>query len=248
MTPDDAAAQRDARPQRETPHEPIVVGITTDVSETSGRVKLDVAMAYASSVARAGGVPVFLAPIVDQVALHLRVCDAFVLTGGDDPVMEQFGVATDPRVKPVHPVRQEYELALLRALEGHPTVPVLGVCLGMQMMCLHAGGMLDQYMPDSVPTAGRHWDATHEIQPLPESAGLLKPGRVHSKHKQVIVRTGRMHAAARSDDGLIEAAVDADRAFYVGVQWHPERTDESAVGQYIFDRLVDAARRVRSAV
>jgi len=35
---------------------------------------------------------------------------------------------------------------------------------------------------------------------------------------------------------------DASRKFYVGVQWHPERTRDAAVGQKLFDELVRAAR------
>ena len=64
--------------------------------------------------------------------------------------MERWGVPTHPRAKPVDGRRQAFEVALLEALDAHPARPVLGVCLGMQLMALHAGGGLDQHLPDSL--------------------------------------------------------------------------------------------------
>ena len=35
--------------------------------------------------------------------------------------------------------------------------PFLGICLGMQMMCLLRGGVLDQYLPEALATHDMHW-------------------------------------------------------------------------------------------
>ncbi|MBY0112266.1 MAG: gamma-glutamyl-gamma-aminobutyrate hydrolase family protein [Phycisphaerales bacterium] len=218
-----------------------VVGITTDISEANNRVKLDVSLAYAQCVARAGGTPVMLAPIIQEIPHQLALCDGFVFTGGDDPRTEAFGVPSHPRITPLHPLRQSYELALLTALETRPQAPVLGICLGMQLMCLNAGGRLNQFMPESVPTHERHWDADHPIAPANASTKLRLPaGVVHSKHKQAIIDTGALVSIASSDDGIIEAAAHPARNFYVGVQWHPERTHSQELGQAIFDQLLAA--------
>ena len=64
--------------------------------------------------------------------------------GGDDPRTEPFGEPTHPKATPVEPERQAFETALLEELQRRPGAPVLGVCLGMQMMALHAGGKLNQ--------------------------------------------------------------------------------------------------------
>jgi putative glutamine amidotransferase len=47
---------------------------------------------------------------------------------------------------------------------------------------------------------------------------------------------------AASEDGVIEAVDDPARAFYLGVQWHPERTALESLGQRLFEKLVEAAR------
>ncbi len=228
-----------------------LVGITTDLIDVNGTLRSAVGAAYSRAVAEAGGVPVLLPPIAALVGEHTRRCEAFVFTGGDDPRTEPFGVPTHPKANPVHPDRQRYETALLRLLESEfPDTPVLGVCLGMQMMALVAGGRLDQHMPDSRPDAARHWGGEHPV--VPENAkrkaqgptqGLALPtGIVRSHHRQAVDNPGPLATIARADDGVIEAVCDPDRRFYLGVQWHPERTN-GALGADVFARLIAAALR-----
>jgi putative glutamine amidotransferase len=218
-----------------------LVGITTDVELKGQSPAASCRMTYADAVAAAGGIPVFLSPVPRLAAQHARRCEAFVFTGGDDPRMEAFGVPTHPKATPLHPLRQEYELALLEALLERTAAPVLGICLGMQMMALHAGGMLDQHLPETRVGAAGHYDATHPIVPEQAGLGLIPPGTVWSRHRQAVIDPGRLTVAARAGDGIIEAVVDPRRTFYLGVQWHPERTEERAVGAELFRGLVAAA-------
>lgn len=136
----------------------------------------------------------------------------------------------------VSPSRQEYETILLRTLSTQrPDAPVLGVCLGMQMMSLAAGGRLNQHLPDTHPTHADHWDRDHAIVPTTHA---LPPGIVHSRHRQAISDPGSLSILATSPDGLIEAVGDPSRPFYLGVQWHPERTADHALGSELFRRLI----------
>ena len=46
---------------------------------------------------------------------------------------------------------------------------------------------------------------------------------------------------------MIEAVRAETRPFYLGVQWHPERTDDEQLGAGLIECLVEAARnRVRA--
>ncbi|MGP1272686.1 MAG: gamma-glutamyl-gamma-aminobutyrate hydrolase family protein [Phycisphaerales bacterium] len=218
---------------------PVVIGITTDLIEVNGIERILAGSAYANAVARAGGVPVLMAPDVGLVPAYLRVMDGFVLTGGDDPRMEPFGSTTDPRVTPVRNERQAFESALLEALGHGEKAPVLGVCLGMQMMALHAAGVLDQWMPDSTQDHASHWERDHPVSGCHPC--LPASGTVRSKHRQRITDPGRYTVAATAPDGTIEAIVDPDHPFRLGVQWHPERTGDSELGQALFNRLVSSA-------
>lgn len=214
-----------------------IVGISADVMEVSGLDRCVASVPYVEAVVAAGGVPVVLPPVADRAVEQLALCDALVLTGGDDPATEPFGTPTDPRVTPVRPERQAAESAMIEhVLEDRPELPVLGVCLGMQMMALHAGGKLDQFMPDSTPSHADHWERTHAIRPAPGS--WLPSGEVASKHKQAISDPGSLRVLATAHDGIIEAIDDPQRAFFVGVQWHPERSAHPPLGIDLFRRLV----------
>jgi putative glutamine amidotransferase len=223
-----------------------LIGITMDVSEPSpGRPRVECSLAYSAAVARAGGCPVHLAPNTGLVAGQIGEMDGFILTGGDDPRMEPFGEPTHPRAKPMHPLRQEYETRLIRELLARPEVPVLGICLGMQMLALLDGGKLDQHLPDHLPSAGDHRDGrVHGIRP--EGATWLTAGGVASFHRQAVSDPGSMRIVARGEDGVIEAIERPDAQFCLGVQWHPERTEDFGLGDGLFVRFIQAAREWRS--
>lgn len=223
-----------------------IVGITTDVIDRNGRDTSIVAVAYANAVAAAGGLPVLLTPLVEMTGAYVEMIDALVLTGGDDPRMEPFGGVTHPKATPLHPLRQAFESGLIvRVSAERPELPVLGVCLGMQMLALHAGGAMDQYMPERRADASRHWEGEHGVEPTGEAvaAGLsVGRGLVRSRHKQAVIDPGSMCVVAMSDDGVIEAIADPQRPFVLGVQWHPERTEDPVLGVELFRRLVGAVR------
>jgi len=218
-----------------------LIAITTDIIDRNGRETAICTTAYADAVWSAGGQPVLLVPGAGRPKDIAKRFDGFVFTGGDDPRTEDFGEPTDPRVTPVDHRRQTFETALLDMLrEKHPEAPVLGVCLGMQMLALTRGGHLNQYMPDAHEGHAGHWDADHAIETV--DAELLKAGVVHSRHKQAIDDPGELAVLASSADGVIEAVHDPEVAFCVGVQWHPERTADAALGEGLFARLVKAAK------
>ncbi len=191
-------------------------------------------------VIRAGGTPLILPCSLERASDYVGICDGIILSGGDDPSMEQWGVATHPKAKSIDPIRQEFELAMLEALRLDPDKPVLGICLGMQLMALDAGGALDQYLFDSLSTAADHWD--HQMHSV---SGVLGSARVFSHHRQAITDPGALQIVARAHDGLIEAVRDAGRRMYLGVQWHPERTDDDELGFGLVRALIGAAIKTR---
>ena len=224
-----------------------LVAITTDITQVNSSDRFLAGVAYAHAVARAGGVPTLLPAIPDLATDFAARFEAFVFTGGDDPRTEPYGRPTDERVTPLHPDRQAFESALIRTLASdHPDKPVLGICLGMQMLALESGGVLDQYMPDTIPDAERFWGHDQTIRPVEIDGAQRAPtieipeGLVHCRHKQAIRDAGSMRVLARAEHDVIEAIDDPKRRFCVGVQWHAERTETHALGQAIFDALIRA--------
>ncbi|MAJ46420.1 MAG: hypothetical protein CBC35_03780 [Planctomycetes bacterium TMED75] len=207
-----------------------VIGLSVHMESTQYRCRIE----YAEAIEQAGGTPLMLPLIEAAIPRYLHLCDGFVTTGGDDPIMESFGSATHPEAQVIERRRQEFEVALLDQLVETPH-PLLAICLGMQLFTLHAGGALDQHLPDSLPTADEHWDGReHEV------TGLLGTGVVHSHHRQAITDPGRLEVTARAHDGVIEAVRDPLHHHRHGVQWHPERTKGTRLGTALFTGLVAA--------
>ncbi|NBX36728.1 MAG: gamma-glutamyl-gamma-aminobutyrate hydrolase family protein [Planctomycetes bacterium] len=218
-------------------HQP-VIGITANlVRDPQGRLRHEVKQTYLDAVVRTGGIPMMLPAIADSRAALLQRCDGVVITGGDDIDVRPFGAALHPQAQVMEPARQDAEFALLQALDAQPAVPVLGICLGMQLMGVHAGCPLIQHLHDLKPDADRHrFDHVHAV----ESA--IGSGPVASWHHQALAESGPFDAIGWSDDGVLEAIRAPKRPFYVGVQWHPERTADHAMGDGVIAQLVDAAR------
>jgi putative glutamine amidotransferase len=214
-----------------------LIGITADLVGDYARNR----RTYIDMVAAAGGVPVLLPTIAALREEMLDRVDGVVITGGDDIDVSKFGIALHPKAECMAAERQEAEFALLRALDAHPDKPVLGICLGMQMMGVHRGNPLIQHLGDVLPNADRHRnDAIHPVEA--DRGSLLKSGAVRSWHHQAISEAKGFDIIARSDDGVIEGIVDPKRRFYLGVQWHPERTEATETGLGVVQTLVEHAR------
>ena len=212
-----------------------LIGITPDIA--NGRIRLS--RAYETAVSAAGGLPITLMPVQHHLNELVRRCDGLILSGGDDPIMEAWGRPTHPQADKVDPDRQEFDVAVYQQARS-VGMPVLGICLGMQIMGLEAGAELDQHLPDSCSTAANHARGTvHTV------GGSLGEGQVHSRHHQSLRTAGSFEVVATADDGLIEAIRDSSADFCLGVQWHPERSGDGPMGSAIFEQFVQAAVRYR---
>jgi putative glutamine amidotransferase len=120
----------------------------------------------------------------------------------------------------------------------------------MQQLVVAAGGRLHQHLPDLLghnrhsPAPGVYGELEARLTPGSRIAALLgESAVVHCHHHQGVADPGTLEVTARTPDGLPEAVEDPDRAFVLGVQWHPEVTRD----EQLFGALVAAARQ-RAAV
>ena len=188
---------------------------------------------YAEAVEATGGLPVLLPPVEQPGAADAVVArlDALVVSGGADIEPARYGADPHPRTAGWRPDRDAWELALLDAAAA-VGLPVLGVCRGMQLMAVHAGGTLEQHTPDVVGderhSPGGDSFGTVAVRTVPGTrvAGLVgETLAVRCHHHQSVASHPGWVASARADDGTLEA-MEAEPAagdrFCVAVQWHPE--------------------------
>ena len=185
---------------------------------------------YAAAVEAVRGVPVLLPPVAlpEAAATVVGRLDGLVISGGADVDPARYDAPPHPRTVGWRPDRDAWELALLDAAAARG-LPVLGICRGMQLMAVHAGGRLDQHTPDVVgheqhsPGGDAFGEVTvrvHEGTRLHGLVGESQPVRCH--HHQSVAEAPGFTEAARADDGTLEAIELPGERFCLAVQWHPE--------------------------
>src|SRR6266536_1225421 len=124
-----------------------VIGITTDSNDTDDRYLST--MTYANAVEKAGGLPLLLPFAVDHslIPQYVDLLDGILFTGGNDMNPKRWGEEWHPKVARMDKRREEFEFALIAEVERR-RMPALGVCFGSQLMNVHRGGSLIQFLPD----------------------------------------------------------------------------------------------------
>lgn len=243
---------------------PPIIGMTGYVdlpgTEAGGSLgKLRVTRTYRDALVAAGAAPVHLVPVpadrVDDVLDHV---DGVVLCGGPDVDPAAYGEPRHESVQTMPTERQDFDMAVAREAMARK-MPLLGICLGSQEVNVVRGGAMIQDIPTEVGTEVGHREleieelqnGVHDITLVPGSYLAQLYGtdtiRVNSAHHQASdVMAEGLVPAAHASDGVVEAYVDPEMPFLVGVQFHPEIQTEPA-GQHapLFEALVKAAVEYR---
>lgn len=185
---------------------------------------------YATAVEETGGVPLLLPPVaqVESADAVLERLDALVISGGADIEPGRYGAEPHPRTAGWREDRDAWELALLDAADAI-ALPVLGICRGMQLMAVHAGGHLHQHTPELVDhdehSPGGDTFGKIEVSTVAGSRVASLVGErltVSCHHHQSVLEHPGYVAAAHAGDGTIEAIETVEDRFWLAVQWHPE--------------------------
>lgn len=231
-----------------------IIGMTLGQSD-SQPTRYELPMDYATSIERAGGIPLAI-PYRTDLSLVPDILDAvdgMLFTGGDDLDPAIYGETYHPKAVPVDPDRQRFELALLAEVERR-RVPALGICLGSQLMNVHRGGSLIQFLPEHArenPLDHRKDAANptrrHAVQIDPDSLLGQAIGKskvmANSRHKQAVRNLGRgLRISARAPDGVVEAIEDPSMPLFLAVQWHPENLSTEPEHLAPFKLLVEKSR------
>jgi putative glutamine amidotransferase len=215
---------------------------------------------YLESVRRAGGEPRCADPAVDSPADVISWCTGILFTGGGDVAPERYGEDSHPAVKGVDPVRDAFEIELAK-LAIAANVPILGICRGLQVLNVAAGGSLIQDIPSQVTGAAEHTVPTplygfaHEVWVTRGTRlasvmdSVIERGdtlEVNSRHHQGVARLGEgFDVSATAPDGVIEAIERPTARFCVAVQWHPENFWRTGEFRPLFEGFVEACRLTR---
>ena len=188
-----------------------------------------------------------------DIASLLATLDGLVFTGGAD-ISPTFYKTPEPW----HGIEAEgncdgrrdvSDYILMRwCLEQEPTLPVLCICRGMQMLSVVSGAQMIQDLRTYFEAQGLQYADEHRTEPTAEHgldfavhdvtvtdpSSLLRQivgtdivNRVPSWHHQAVLSvegTALKVTAVTKTDGIdiIEALERTDKPFFIGLQYHPE--------------------------
>jgi putative glutamine amidotransferase len=203
---------------------------------------------YYQALLSAGALPVVV-PIVDDPAAlteYLNCLDGLMFTGGEDIPPQAYGQKKHIRTQECHPRRFAND-RLLAELVLQREIPVLAICMGMQLVNVVYGGTLIQDIETDIqhtpvdPGNDRYHSIVIEEENLLHHIVGATEIEVNSAHHQAVEKLAPgLRVLARAPDGIVEAVQMTDREFFLGVQWHPERIVGRPEQRRLFEAFVSA--------
>ena len=215
----------------------------------SGTERAYIDSPYFDALTKLGAVPVPILPIEDRDILDITLdgLQGVLLTGGLDLDPHLWQQQQHAKTELVHPRRQRVDFLLYERAKKRE-LPILGICLGLQMINVAHGGSLYQHLPDrdsNISHGREHEHTEHKLLLDHESLLYRRLKREHvivkSGHHQGIERVGNgLLAAGMSEDGVVEMVELPNYPFLLAVQWHPEKDIENPVNKEVFMSFLQA--------
>lgn len=201
------------------------------------------------AIIQAGGEPFYLTPPIDVDYDDTKYDEFKDITDEEKKSIDFWLDSINGLVLPGGEKHTPYDLYILgRAIDKK--IPVLGLCLGMQIMSLYKKTCDDLKLVDS--------DIDHAIDnntALVHSVSIDKDSRlykivgkdeimVNSFHNYQVCDNPYYKVVAKSPDGIVEAMEFKGDTFNIGVQWHPEKmysVDDNS--RKIIDAFIEESRK-----
>ncbi len=191
--------------------------------------------------------------------------DGLLIAGGSDVDPSRYGEARATPTLQVRADRDDLDFTLFNRAE-QLSVPVFGICRGLQVVNVALGGTLWQDLPSQRDRGLSHETdradfppshLAHTVRPAPnastssipeDSLGALfaKVGEleVNSRHHQAVKDLAHsLVPLTASPDDLVEAFERKTGPFLGAVQWHPEDLVRQPFHKALFKTFLEACRR-----
>src|SRR5665647_276577 len=222
-----------------------LIGITCNYSKADlgsstgigivGQEWILLAQDYVKSVEKAGGIPLLIpfTENTDTVLDLIKRCDGILITGGDDVDPTLYGEDVSIKCAHLEPRRDVQEALILKELLNNSYAPVLGICRGCQILNVMAGGTLHQDLPSQnlfhSLLSVAHGAFAHTVNIKKDSLLEKIIGSDHMltnsyHHQSVKDIANGFEVIGTTADGVVESISREGDRFILGVQWHPEMT------------------------
>lgn len=209
-----------------------VVGATASVPiNPTAPVTVDfVNDAYCQAIIMAGGIPVII-PVQDNVEDILPRFDGLFFPGGEDVDPKLYGEEPSRFLTAMNEHTDNFAISAVKYAVAH-SMPILGICRGMQIVNVALGGSLYQDLMLKNPNHALHSQRcsrdylTHNVH-IEDNTLLVKLlGQnsiyTNTMHHQCVKDVGEgLKITAATKDEIPEAMENNDGSILL-VQWHPE--------------------------
>lgn len=216
-----------------------------------------IATDYISAVEKNGGCPLLI-PIVENmenIEPILTALDGIIFSGGNDINPSYYNEEPGDNLGVMEPKRDRQELNLFKKMFNETSIPILGICRGMQLINVALGGSLYQHINEE-PAELEHSILHKPKDHMAHKTFIEKDSiffdifnteilEVNSFHHQSAKRVADdLKIAMTSEDGIIEALEYKGKRFLIGTQWHPEMmTGTEDTYNRIFKRFIQECRK-----
>lgn len=203
---------------------------------------------YTDALTKSGAITMLLVQYAERENIS-ELCDnldGILFSGGGDVDPAVYGEERLPECGEPSKLRDDFELALYEEAVKRD-MPIFGICRGIQLINVGAGGTLFQHVDGNMSV--RHSIEIARGSLLYDIIGA-ESVEVNSYHHQAVKAPApNMTAAAWSDvpeckeRNLIECIYDKNARFNLSVQWHPENMyPDDEYSRRLFDAFVKACR------
>jgi len=228
-----------------------LIGITSELAAAGWRDRVREAVllpaSYAVALDLAGCVPVLLPPAPHGAGGLVARLDAVLFSDGRGIDPRRCGGDPDDQAADPDLARDAGEFAMMRAAID-ARLPVLAIGRGMHVLnAVRGGTVVERPQPATADANGSAKPAAREIRISPDSrlGRVLGPGAsvpgdgvAPADGRQAVDALGSgLSAVAWAADEIVFAVELARYPFAIGMQWHPEETEDLR----IFEALREAA-------
>lgn len=216
---------------------PIIGVIARPYITDNNREVLCILESIRKSILKAGGIPNIILPTQDMIYINNKEKP---LTAEDKQILDAQIDMCDGILMPGGDMIYFYDKYICKEA-NEKDIPLLGICMGMQVMCNYNNENKNIKI-EGHKKPNDEYVHTVEINTDSKLYSIVNENiiNVNSLHGYMVPNSGDYKVSAKCNN-IIEAIEKSNKLFNIGIQWHPERTEDEP-SKKIFKAFIESCK------